>query len=59
MSNKNKITYEIVTHRDEATGDIIVPLPQELLEQLGWVEGDQLAFDKDTEGRLVVTKVSK
>jgi hypothetical protein len=59
MSDQNKITYEIITHRDEATGDIIMPLPQELLEQLGWVEGDELAFDKDADGRLVVTKVAK
>jgi antitoxin component of MazEF toxin-antitoxin module len=52
-------TYEVITHIDESTGDTILPLPQELLEKLGWVEGDELAFDKDAEGRLVVTKVSK
>lgn len=49
-------TFEVTTHEDPETGDLILPIPQELLEKMGWKEGDELSFDKDTEGRWVISK---
>lgn len=38
-------TYSVFTEADELTGDIIVPLPQELLDELGWTEGVLLSME--------------
>jgi AbrB family looped-hinge helix DNA binding protein len=52
-------SYEVITQTDDATGDILMPIPQEVLDKLGWKEGDDLAIDKDADGRLIITKVAK
>ena len=48
--------YEVITQEDE-NGDLMVPLPPELLEKLGWKEGDVIDFQVDNKGRYVLTKV--
>jgi hypothetical protein len=48
--------FEVITHEDPETGDLLLPIPTELLERMGWKEGDTLDFDKDTQGRWVITK---
>jgi bifunctional DNA-binding transcriptional regulator/antitoxin component of YhaV-PrlF toxin-antitoxin module len=42
-------------------GDAIIELPTELLEQMGWKEGDQLDFQIEDGGVIVrnLTKESK
>lgn len=52
-------SYEVITQLDEATGDTIIPLPPQLLKQLGWKEGDEIDFQLDDTGKIVVTKKSK
>jgi hypothetical protein len=49
--------YEVITQEDE-NGDLILPLPPELLTKLGWKEGDTLDFQVDNQGRYVLTKVN-
>lgn len=45
---KQKETHWIVTlEEDPETGDLIMPIPTDLLESQGWVEGDVLTWDKD------------
>ena len=34
----------------DGSGDVIVELPSELLEKLGWALGDELAIEKVEEG---------
>lgn len=34
----------------DGSGDVIVELPSELLEQLGWTLGDELTIEKREEG---------
>jgi bifunctional DNA-binding transcriptional regulator/antitoxin component of YhaV-PrlF toxin-antitoxin module len=53
MNNKK---YEIITQEDE-NGDLIIPIPQPLLDELGWKEGDQIDFSFDTDGRIVVKRI--
>jgi hypothetical protein len=50
------VTYEVVTKIDPETGDTILPIPTELLQRMGWKEGDELDIGHDTEGRIVFTK---
>lgn len=50
--------YEVITQIDPETGDTIIPIPPELLERMGWKEGDVLDINQTKDGRLFVTKVS-
>ena len=50
-------TYEVLTQEDPETGDLILPLPPELLAQMGWKEGDTLDWNQDDQGRWVISKV--
>lgn len=49
-------TFEVTTHCDPETGDVILPLPDELLERMGWREGDEVLFRQTADGRWVITK---
>ena len=58
--NKNaqeNIRYEVITHEDPETGDMIIPLPPQLLSELGWKEGDNIDFQIDENGRVIVKKI--
>lgn len=53
---KEQISYEVITSEDPETGDILLPIPQELLTKMGWKEGDTLNWNADDMGRWVLTK---
>lgn len=60
MSKKiDPSVYQVTTQEDPETGDLLLPIPPELLEKLGWKEGDELDFSKDDKGRIVLQKVIK
>ena len=60
MSKKyDNSRYEVITQEDPESGDLMVPLPPELLQQLGWVEGDTIDFSIDDKGRYVLKKIPK
>ncbi|WP_019409540.1 hypothetical protein [Pseudomonas psychrophila] len=50
-----------VTCQDAAdgTGDMIVPLPDDLLSEIGLVIGDTLTVEKQPDGSLILTKPSQ
>lgn len=56
--SKEQISYEVMTSEDPESGDLLLPIPQELLDKMGWKEGDILNWDSDEQGRWVLTKVS-
>jgi len=57
MSNKiDNSRYEVITQEDPETGDLILPIPPELLAQLGWVAGDEISFGINDEGRYILQK---
>lgn len=51
--------YEVITQEDPETGDLIIPIPQPMLDELGWKEGDEIEFDIDDKGKLYIKKASK
>lgn len=57
--NAGNPTYEIILQEDEETGDLIMPLPQELLDRVGWKEGDELEWKQAKDGAWVLSKVVK
>ena len=59
--SKNKPTapefsFEVITQEDPETGELILPIPPELMSQMGWKEGDTLDFDVDDKGRWIIKK---
>lgn len=56
---KDLIRYEVITHEDKETGDLILPIPQKLLDQLGWGEGDEIEFAVDAQGRYILKRANK
>ncbi len=55
----NEITrYEVIVQEDEETGDLLLPLPPDLLKSLDWKEGDELEFNIDDKGNYVISKAN-
>lgn len=52
---QDDIRYEVITQEDE-NGDLILPIPQQLLDKLGWKEGDDIQFGLDEAGRIFMKK---
>ena len=48
--------YEVITQEDPSTGDIIIPIPDPILKQMGWKEGDEVTVDVDSDGKLFLKK---
>ena len=46
-------TWTAVLEEDIATGELILPLPTDLIEQLGWKEGDDLVWDINEETKQI------
>ena len=50
-------SYEVITQEDPETGDMLIPLPPQLLKDLGWKEGDDVDFSIDEKGRIILKKI--
>ena len=61
MSKKNPAQsydrYEVITQEDPETGDMLIPIPPQLLIELGWKEGDDVDFSIDEKGRIILKKI--
>lgn len=49
--------YTITLEEDPETGDSILPLPAELLEEAGWKEGDTIKWTNNNDGTYSMTKL--
>lgn len=56
MSNKEYPRYEVITQEDPETGDLIIPLPEPILKQMGLKEGDDLEIKINEDGTLFLQK---
>jgi hypothetical protein len=54
---QENIRYEVMTHEDPETGDMLIPLPPQLLRELGWKEGDNIDFQIDENGKVIIKKL--
>ena len=56
---KDLVRYEVITHEDPDTGDLMLPIPQQLLDELGWREGDEIEFAIDEKGKYILKRANK
>jgi hypothetical protein len=51
--------WTITAEEDPETGDIILPLPQDLLDLQGWKEGEELDWTDNGDGSWSLSKAKK
>jgi antitoxin component of MazEF toxin-antitoxin module len=49
-------TYTVILEEDPATGDLIMPIPAELLAEANWYEGDILEWSIQENGQIILHK---
>ena len=54
MSEENKWTIQLI--EDPETGDLILPLTSDILNQVGWDEGDTLIWEELPSGSFSLRK---
>jgi len=59
MSEANTTTWTVTVEEDPETGDLILPLPADLLAMQSWVEGDVLEWIDNQDGTWSLKKVQK
>jgi antitoxin component of MazEF toxin-antitoxin module len=52
-------SYTATVQHDPETDELAIPLPQELLDQLGWTVGDTLTWTDNKDGSFTISKKSK
>lgn len=50
------LTYTVTLETDPATGELIMPFPPDLLNQMGWDFGDVLNWHDNNDGSFTLTK---
>ena len=53
------VRYEVILQEDPETGDLILPIPQPVLDSLGWKEGDDIDFDIREDGTFLLQRKTK
>jgi hypothetical protein len=51
--------WEITVEEDPETGELILPLPQELLDLQEWKEGDELEWTDNGNGSWTIAKIKE
>ena len=57
MNKENKWTIKLI--EDPETGDLILPLTSDILNQVGWDEGDTLIWEELPHGSFSIRKKEK
>lgn len=52
-------TWTITVEQDPETGELILPLPEDMLELQGWKEGDILEWVDNKDGSWSLQKVNE
>ena len=50
------MSYIVTIETDPETGDLVLPLPDELLKEAGWKTGDTLDWKDNSDGTFSMTK---
>jgi hypothetical protein len=59
VNNDMKTNWTItVEEADDGSGDLILPFPDDFLEQQGWKEGDNLEWTDNQDGSWTIQKIN-
>ena len=50
--------WTVIIEEDTDTGDLLLPLPEEMLQLQGWSEGDTLKWIDNKDGSWSIQKVN-
>lgn len=56
MTTENKSWTVTVEEAEDGSGDLVLPLPQEMLDLQGWKEGDVLNWIDNKDGTWSIAK---
>jgi hypothetical protein len=56
---EEKKSWEVIIEEDPENGDAILPLPQDMLDQVGWKSGDNLNWIDRGDGTWEIRKVEE
>ena len=56
---ESKKTWTVIIEEDVETGDVILPFPQEMLDEVGWNPGDNLKWVDRGDGTWEIRKVEE
>lgn len=51
-------TWVVTIEEDTETGEIFVPIPEQIMSAQGWAEGDTLTWVDNYDGSWTISKVS-
>ena len=54
-----KKTWTVIIEEDVETGDVILPFPQEMLDEVGWMPGDNLKWVDRGDGTWEIRKIEE
>jgi hypothetical protein len=54
--SKDLTSWIITSEEDPNTGEVIITFPPDLLEKVGWTEGDTLNWSVKDDGSVYLTK---
>lgn len=53
------MNYEGTIETDPDTGEQLLIFPDDMMEQLGWKEGDEIDLQQNEQGDIIITNLSK
>lgn len=57
MNLQPNVRWEITVEEDDQ-GNLVLPIPAEVLELAGWKEGDELEWKEQDDGSYILEKVA-
>ena len=59
MTESKKSWTVTVEEAEDGSGDLVLPLPQEMLDEVGWMTGDNLKWIDREDGTWEIRKVEE
>lgn len=56
---QDHVRYEVIVQEVPDSDDLLLPIPQTLLDQMGWKEGDEIEFGMTDDGDWFLKKANK
>jgi hypothetical protein len=56
---ESKKSWTVIIEEDVETGDVILPFPQDMLDEVGWNPGDNLKWVDRGDGTWEIRKVEE